>query len=207
MVKAIAFDCFGVVADYSIAASEANLATYIGLNADHMLEVLRLSRRADFAVGAISAEQFLSQLNSQLPLSARLSMPELTCCWTSTYKPRVGAIQFAISMRKVAGMPVFLWSNLNEIDRAWLKTHGVIAAFDGLVGSDELKQHKPESGFYHSARATMERALGQHLEMSDIFLLDDSRPSVDKAKSLGMRASQYVCPDSLDAVGNALHAS
>jgi FMN phosphatase YigB (HAD superfamily) len=202
MVKAIAFDCFGVAADYSIPGSEANLASFTGVTVEDMCEFLRLAGRAEFAVGAISAESFRQRLNRLLP--APISMPALTCCWTSTYKPRVDCIHFAVSFRQFAKVPVWLWSNMNEIDRAWLKVHGVIAAFDGLVGSDEILERKPENGFYHQAVAVMERALGQHLEPFDIFLLDDSRPSVEKAQSLGMRASQYVDSRSLSAVSNAM---
>lgn len=124
---------------HDIHGSEMKFATRLRTDHEITIQLLDQAGRRLFALGLLSVDEFLNKLNRTCSKSRLISgfvafsAAELAILWTSTYvlnKPVCAALRsFVYTRRSERPRRIVAFTRGNQIDRLWMKVHGVVDLF------------------------------------------------------------------------------
>lgn len=185
MIKALIFDCFGVI------RIDPTFLAYRALGGDDEAD-------HDFIVGTMLASD-RGQIPSATPVFAeRLGITEAK--WETANRQASpfdeDVLDYIASIRKF--YKTAMLTNIGEGDLAkWFKPHVLESYFEVAVASGDVGYAKPEAQAYH---ITAER-LG--VRADECVMIDDREVNVRGAQNAGMHGIVYVSLDQLkdDLIG------
>ncbi|MBX2884026.1 MAG: HAD family phosphatase [Granulosicoccus sp.] len=86
---------------------------------------------------------------------------------------------------KRAGISQYVLSNMSAVNADYLRRRDYFGLFDGVMISAEEKLIKPEVDIF---KTVLERF---QLDPAETFFIDDSKPNIDVAQSLGINALHF----------------
>jgi hypothetical protein len=197
-------DPFGPAINYSIPDSERGFAQY--LNVDHatMLDIFRQCDRKQFAAGEIGSETFLTKLNKELVHRKlpKLSLPELTLLWTSTYSRNEEVLTLLSQLSKVA--PTYYRATGNDIDLSWARIHGIVGAnfLSGSTFSCELPNLSPPVNVFIEIRERVAKPLHRqawNIDWPELCYIGSTEQGTEEARELGLQVIAYTGPADIQA--------
>jgi len=90
---------------------------------------------------------------------------------------------------KSAGIPLYVLSNMSQVNAAFLRQRPYFKLFDGVVISAEEKLIKPDPALF---QVVLDR---YHLAAEEIVFIDDGELNIKAAQSLGMHGVHFKATD------------
>lgn len=192
MIKLIAFDYGGVIAEFISAEITQQMSHVVGASHERFVRSLWL-HRGDYDSGALTAPDYWRTVIAEAvpelpkvvePLIERLLVLDATG-WTRIRPQLVGWMQEL----KAAGFRLALISNmpLETFDMA-LAPAAWMRHMDTVVVSGRIGVNKPDARiFEHAVRDA-------DLAPADMLFLDDLPHNVDGARAAGLRAIHFTDP-------------
>lgn len=189
--RAVIFDFGGVLCFHPTEDRFRRIADLLGIQVPRLLEIF-WANRIEYDAGRVDSRTYWTRVTGAAgramagksigdALLARLGRLEIEL-WNN-YDTRV--FEWAAHLRS-QGIRTAILSNLpRTLGEALLATPGLLAPFDHLTLSYELKMVKPEPGIYRDA------ARGLGVEPSQALFLDDKPDNVQGARAIGMQAELY----------------
>jgi putative hydrolase of the HAD superfamily len=189
-IEAILFDLGKVLVDFDMDAGVRNMLASCSLPREKFEEILwnKPWIRA-YESGHISTEEFHGYLCRNASLA--MELPQFCHTWSSIFFPGL-----LVSERLLAALKqryrLVLVSNTNAVHAEYIrKNYSVFDYFDHHVLSFEVGSLKPDLEiFQHAIRAAK-------LPPGALFFTDDREENILAARSLGMRAHQFVSEQEL----------
>ncbi len=177
MVKAIIFDCYGVLVTESYLAFKAK---YFGDDQDKYDEAARLMDLNN--EGRLDFSQFLVMIGEMAGLTAQQVLHEL-----DGNSPNIELFNYINELKKDYQLGVL--SNIGTGVLEQLLTEDQIALFDVLALSSEMGVIKPYKEIYLQTAAMLE------VDPNQCLFIDDRQGNVDGAIQAGMQSIRYVSFD------------
>ncbi len=90
---------------------------------------------------------------------------------------------------KAAGIPMYVLSNMGDVNYRYLRTRDYFDWFDGIVISAQEKLIKPDPDLFA-------RVIDRYrFNASEVFFMDDSLPNIEAARAAGMQALHFKRSD------------
>ena len=173
MIKAVIFDCYGVLVTESYLAFKAK---YFGDDQDKYDEAARLMDLNN--EGRLEFSQFLVMIGEMAGLSGREVLHEL-----DGNSPNVELFEYIRELKK--DYKLGMLSNIGSGILKQLLTPQQIELFDELALSSEMGVIKPQREIY------LQTADMFGLEPQECLFIDDRQGNVDGAIAAGMHAIHY----------------
>lgn len=177
MIKAVVFDCFGVL---MLSSHESIRQKY----PDHHDRLLELENQAN--AGFLSSRQYTDQIAELTDLS-----PDEVERWLLTEHHLNQQLTQYIQRLRGNGYAIGMLSNLGK---GWMQRYveqPVRDLFDEVVVSGEVGMYKPYPEIYEY----MSTQLG--LSPHEIFFVDDRAENVEAARMVGLESVQFTTNEQL----------
>ncbi len=174
MIKAVIFDCFGVLTTEGWLAFKNQ---YFGDDPEKMQQASDISRQLDR--GYISYQQGLDQIAAL----AGVTSEELNTVLTDNVVDRSLIDYILIELK-----PNYKIGMLSNVRKNWVEkvfTEKDLSLFDALCLSNETGVVKPDSRAYIAAAA------GLDIEPQEAVFIDDITANISGAEAVGMRGIVY----------------
>ena len=190
-IKALVFDCGGVVLRDRDESYYSRWEQRLGLNEGHLKRTLYegpLWTQAES--GALSEDAFWEHSGANLGLSPAQSASLAADAWGSW---EVDPIVLSLVQRARTRYRVAMLSNATDILEAKLShTYGIAHLFDPIINSSRVGIAKPDPAIYHELLNRM------GLEAGETVFVDDRAENVAAAATLGMHVIWFVHPNELE---------
>lgn len=182
-IEAVLFDLGGVLIQIDFPRAFDAWATHAGVPAAQLAARFRFD--ADYArheTGALDAAGYFAALGRTLGIE--LPPAQWLAGWNALLAAEMPGMRALIGRLAATGMPLFLFSNSNEVHRqCWSARHaGLLQPFRAVFVSSDLGLRKPDSAAY----AEVIRRMGVAPER--VLFLDDLEANVAGARAAGLRA-------------------
>lgn len=174
MIKAIIFDCFGVLIEDALAAMRDKLKESAPEKYDEAIEILHAAHR-----GLITPAESDKKIASLLNLNEQEYRRQLA----ENEVKNVALMDFVIELKQ--GYKTAILSNISTGGIARRFSEADLKLFDVVVASSDTGYAKPEAQIYE---ITADK-LG--VKLAECIFTDDNEDYCDAARGLGMQAIHY----------------
>lgn len=176
MIRAVIFDCFGVL---YVPVGEDFYRTHIANFESHKQELYDLGQQANY--GLISQQEFVAQV------AALANMPEAEVgeLLAGSHARNKAMVAFSQTLRPARKVGMLSNMSAKSID-AYFSPAERKQLFDDIVLSSEVGMVKPHPEIFVLAA----QRLG--VDTSECLFVDDSQANCEAATSVGMRAVRYA---------------
>lgn len=199
-VEALLFDMGGVVIDIDFDRAFRNWERQSRLSFNEIRT--RFSMDAAYERherGEINASEYFDHLRDELALEG--SDEDIALGWNAIYVDEItDTLNAILSVRDK--LPCFAFTNSNPTHQcAWMTAYpAVVAAFDRVFVSSELRLRKPERAAFDAiAEATGVRSPA-------ILFFDDTEENVEGARAAGLQAVHVQAPSDVTRALSAIGA-
>lgn len=203
MIKTVAFDLGGVIMTIDNDEPKRRLREIGATDADKLLDpYVQSGYFGDLENGFISEEDFRLKLSEHV--GRELTWDDCQYVWLGYVKdvPRY-ALDALVKIREM-GYRLVLASNTNGFMQAWADSerfsgygHGLSHYFDHLYRSYEIKEMKPDAGFFRYILRE------ERIQAGEILYVDDGPRNCASAAELGF---QTFCPENgIDWTAQVMH--
>lgn len=177
MIKAIIFDCFGVIYPDTLALVEAKLLTDKDKERKELIKKLR--RQSD--AGLIARDEFWSHVASILGITVAQLEAELH----SLPKADWDLLEYVKKLKKTYKTAILSNVGTGFLERIFDRKRPRTDYFDQLIASGDIGLVKPDQHAY----LTTSQRLG--VEPAECVFIDDLSKHIDGARGCGMYAILY----------------
>lgn len=182
-VKLIVFDMGHVFVDFDWNAVCQGFATRANIEPAQFKEVLAYMGSLGYEAGAITTDEFLSELNNKL--RSDITREEFDVLWTHGFheNPEMAALLNELRQSR----PLYLLSNTNEVHYDFLQTTFDVARhFEELILSYQVGCTKPNERIYDEV---FKRS---GYTPQECVFIDDLVPNIRSAQALGMKTVHFI---------------
>lgn len=185
---ALIFDFGNVLAHFDYAIACARLAGPMGLSGRDFLETARARGVTpilqQYERGDMTSREFTDTVSTLMGLD--ISHDAFAAAWADIFQLNEPVAELVAGL-KASGHTLILGSNTNAMHAGHFRRQfaAVLAHFDRLVLSYEVREIKPAAGFYHACA----RAAGR--PPHECVFIDDLPENVEGARAAGLAALLY----------------
>lgn len=188
-IRAVFFDYGGVIQRTEYQAPRQRLAERFGMDYVDIDEIVfgggPNATAAQATVGAISEDEHWRAVARRL----KVKNGEIENVKTEFYAGDVIDHELVNFIRSLRGkFHVGLISNAWDGMRAYLEKNGLLAVFDTVIISAEVRAAKPEAGIYHLA---LEQA---QVKANEAVFVDDVPANIEACQRVGMQGVLFKDP-------------
>lgn len=188
----IFFDLGNVLVHVDKQAAIRKLSEITGRNTSEINDLISSEKEEAFERGEMTSLEYLAYFREKFQLPESLTLEELTRWWIVPFTPNEPVLNMLPKLRRQT--KIFLLSNTNAIHIGALENaYRILPRLDGAILSYEVGFLKPDRKIYEIA---LERA---GVRANKSIFIDDLEENVEGAKSVGMRAHQYISTVDLTA--------
>ncbi len=188
----IFFDLGNVLVHVDKQAAIRKLSEITGRNTREINDLISSEKEEAFERGEMTSLEYLAYFREKFQLPESLTLEELTRWWIVPFTPNEPVLNMLPKLRRQT--KIFLLSNTNAIHIGALENaYRILPRLDGAILSYEVGFLKPDRKIYEIA---LERA---GVRANKSIFIDDLEENVEGAKSVGMRAHQYISTVDLTA--------
>jgi putative hydrolase of the HAD superfamily len=188
----IFFDLGNVLVHVDKRMAIRKLSEITGRNTIEIADLISSEKEEAFERGEMTSLEYLSYFREKFQLPESLTLEELTRWWIVPFTPNEPVLNMLPKLRRQT--KIFLLSNTNAIHIGALENaYRILPRLDGAILSYEVGFLKPDRKIYEIA---LERA---GVRANKSIFIDDLKENVEGAKSIGMRAHQYLSTADLTA--------
>jgi HAD superfamily hydrolase (TIGR01509 family) len=128
-----------------------------------------------------------AKVAERLSRESGLAMPQIERCFDIVRESLTDIPESVELIRQMrdAGIPMFVLSNMSDVNAHYLRGRDYFQWFDGVVISAEEKLIKPDPTLF-------QRVLDRYsLQAQDVYFIDDSAENIRSAANLGFKAQQF----------------
>lgn len=179
--KAIVFDLYGVNAHRDENQMMNLFATTLGSSPEEIHRAIEQSGRALLKVGGLTPRKYVNRLNKNL--HSNLTIQEVRTIWNKSLRidPNMIALLKTLKQR----YPLFLLSNLNDLDWQAINQTELVNYFDDFFLSFELKIKKPDPLIFQEVVDIT------GTPANNLLFIDDQAKNTTVAAQLGMQSIQF----------------